>query len=145
MFQPGFFNCQTAAHAQRSLSGCRQQADAPKPCQQKTRSQMSLLWFVFSCHALRVLRYSTQFVTRLAAPASIFRAASLSCIATSFIPVFVPLHYTTLVALLFAARHGITLPSHKSQTQVMHMPLAKPTLPYAPGSIPLHYVLHSLQ
>ena len=64
--------------------------------------------------------------------------------ATLFISSFVPLHYTTFAARLFAARHG-TLSNTQSKAQVMHMPFRKPTLHYSLGSIPLHYVLHSLQ
>ena len=58
MQQPGFFNSQTAALAAkviRSLSGCRPQADVPNLYQQKANGLMSLLWFAFCCHAIRVL------------------------------------------------------------------------------------------
>ena len=43
-----------------------------------------------------------------------------------------------------AKRHG-TLSNTQSKAQVMHIPLRKPTLQYSLCSIPLHYVLHSLQ
>ena len=103
---------------------------------------MSLLWFVFSCHTLRVLRYSPQFVTPLAAPASCVRAATLSCIATSFIPVFVPLHYTTRVALLFAAR----MASHSQHTKARHKRCTClwQSLPYITRRVPFRYTTSSI-
>ena len=93
----------------RSLSGCRQQADAPNHASKKTKSQMSLLWFVFSCHALRVLRYSTQFVTRLAAPASCVRAAFADVEQLHSFPV-VTLHFT-IVELRHPNRISFRFPS----------------------------------
>jgi hypothetical protein len=63
---------------------------------------------------------------------------------TSFISSFVPLHFTTFAACLFASRHG-TLSGTQSKAQVMHIPFSKLSLQYSLGSIPLHYVLHSLQ
>ena len=81
----------------RSLSGSRPQADAPNPGSSSHNTIMSLVWYGCTCQSLRVLRCASQFVTPLAVPAACVRAATVSCIATSFIPSFVPLHYTTCV------------------------------------------------
>ena len=71
-----------------------------------------------------VLRCATQFVTLLAAPAACVRAVTCVLYATLFISSFVPLHYTTFAAILFASRHG-TLSHTQSKAQVMHMPVRK--------------------
>ena len=65
--------------------------------------------------------------------------------ATLFITSFVPLHYTSFAAKPFASRPGIPCQSQKPCTEGMHQPFRKPALQCSPGSISLHYVIHSLQ
>ena len=93
----------------------------------------------FGCFAaLRSLSHCLQF---LLIPHGSF------CVlhATSFISSFVPLHYITFVAIHLlqgmASHHKAQLLGRAG----MHIPFRKHTLQYSLGSIPLHYVLHSLQ
>jgi len=65
--------------------------------------------------------------------------------ATSFITSFVPLHYTTFAAKPLASRPGIPFALAQINAHGMHQPFRKPALQYSPGSISLHYVIHSLQ
>lgn len=102
----------------------------------------ALLWFCCTCTALRVPRYASQFIARLAAHTAFVTAAPVPFMPPhSFHPSF---RYITprshpdhllqdLVALSrqIAQTHGCTYLS------------AGPTLPYSLGFIPLHYVLHS--
>lgn len=53
-------------------------------------------------------------------------------------------NYTTFIAM--SLLQGMAHPSSPQiKTQVMHIPFRKSTLQYSLGSIPLHYVLYSLQ
>lgn len=99
---------------------------------------LAKLTMPFGCSAM--LRSLSHFLQSLLIP----HGSSCVLHATSFISSSVPLHYTTFAARPFAARHG-TLSNTQSKAQVMHIPFRKPTLQYSLGSIPLHYVLHSLQ
>jgi hypothetical protein len=118
----------------------RQQADTPNHCSIWHKSSKILLWYASNCNALRAatagLSYCLQFLR--------LRSGSYCVLhATSFITSFVPLHYTS-----FAAIHllqGMScIPSTLSNT-CSHIPFRKPTLQYSLGSIPLHYIIHSLQ
>ena len=65
--------------------------------------------------------------------------------ATSFISSFVPLHYTTFAAKPFSPRQSLPSHTQKAIRLGMHLPFRKPSLQYSLGSIPLHFVIHSLQ
>lgn len=105
----------------------------------------SLLWYCCTCIALRVLRFATQFVTLLAALTAFVTAAIVSFTPLrSFLPSF---HFITPRSQPIHLLQGWA--SHTNTTEARHNGNApafrKPALQYSPGSISLHYVIHSLQ
>ena len=119
----------------------RQQVDMPNHC----ISSNKIVYYTFmvllhmqcpsGCYA--GLSYYLQFLL-------IPHGSSCVLHATSFITSFVPLHYTTFAANTFASK----LASHSKTQCNTHgnaPAFRKPMLQYSPGSIPLHYVIHSLQ
>jgi len=95
------------------------------------------------CPSGASLRYATQFVTLLAAHTVFVTAATVS---------FMPLHsfrpsfrfITPRSQLLYCYKAWHTSGT-QGKAKVMHKPFRKPALQYSLGSIPLHYVIHSLQ
>lgn len=96
-------------------------------------------------NALRVLRYASQFVTLLAAPSPSSRQLLCpSCHFVHFVLRSAPLHHVRSPTICYKAWHPFALHNSYIKRECTYLS-AKLTLQYSLGSIPLHYVLHSLQ
>ena len=85
-----------------------------------------------------------RFVILLAVPSPSF--GQLLCPSRHFVHFFLRSASLHLVrSYSFASRPGIPLANAQTNTQGNAPAFRKPTLQYSPGSIPLHYVIHSLQ
>ncbi|MBS1632861.1 MAG: hypothetical protein JST10_09840 [Bacteroidetes bacterium] len=116
----------------------------PNHCSSSNKSVYKRLWYCCTCNALRVLRFATQFVMLLAVPPHSSR--QLLCPSRHFVHYFLRSASLHLVrSFSFASRPGIPLANTQTNTQGNAPAFRKPTLQYSPGSIPLHYVIHSLQ
>ena len=110
-------------------------------------SFITLVWYCCTCIALRVLsrRWRDYAVCHAACSSSSFLTAAPVAFTPlcSFLPPFRFISPRSQLAVCFKA--GSRHQSTKANTQAGHQPLHKLPLQYSLGSIPLHYVIHSLQ